>query len=209
VSHEEVASHDLPVRELPSRQFWHQGPVRREVVELLASPTYSARFHVAGGDAVWNASSSEQGAWAELFRHFTAEGVDPFEVRRRVARIRVNGLRVLDLTTEEARRAAGVTLEELASDDYTTCQRVAALARERGLDGVLSPSAALAGAATLALFDVAVLKIVVERSTVKAPPPRMADLLASIRLRRDVSDAVRAFLRFAGTMGSEAVRRRR
>ena len=46
------------------------------------------------------ASAREQAAWAELFRHFMDDGVDPFEVRRRVGAAEVAGLEVLDLTDE-------------------------------------------------------------------------------------------------------------
>ncbi len=44
----------------------------------------SGRYHRRGGAGAWYGSDREQAAWAELFRHFTDEGVDPFEVRRRV-----------------------------------------------------------------------------------------------------------------------------
>ncbi|MHB1969159.1 MAG: hypothetical protein ACYCPK_02845 [Acidimicrobiales bacterium] len=74
---------------------------------------------------------------------------------------------------------------------------------------MLSPSAALPGSLTLVVFAPAVEKITVELSVVNTPPARLADLLARIRLHRDVPDAVRSLLRYIETLGSEAIRRRR
>jgi hypothetical protein len=65
---------------------------------------------------VWYASNREQGAWAELFRHFVDEGVDPFEVRRRVGRVSVD-LHVLDLTDRMTRSHLGVDEADPVSDD--------------------------------------------------------------------------------------------
>jgi len=209
VSDEESAPENLPVRVLGAQPFWHHGPVRRDVVYVPASPNYGARFHVAGGPGAWYASSTEQGAWAELFRHFLDDGVDPFEVRRRMGRVRVDGLRVLDLADGANCMALGITWDDLTSDDYAQCQRVAHLARERGLDGILSPSAALAGAATLVVFEGATHQITVELSRVRTPPPRLADLLGRIRLRRDMPREVRTLFRYVESLGGEAIRRRR
>ena len=209
MSDEESESLQLPIRVLGVQSFWHQGAVRRDVVSLAQSPRYEGRFHIAGGPAVWYASDSQQAAWAELLRHFLDAGVDPFEVLRRVARVRIEGLRVLDLTKDTVRRAIYITLSELTGDDYESCQRVAQLAREKGFEGILSPSAALAESTTLVVFDVAIEKVRVEISRVIAPPPRLADLLSRVRLHRDVPTAVRSFVRFLEVLGSEAIRRRR
>jgi hypothetical protein len=65
---------------------------------------------------VWYASSREQGAWAELFRHFVDDGVDPFEVRRRIGRVSVD-LHVLDLTDTKTRSHLGVEEADLVSND--------------------------------------------------------------------------------------------
>ncbi len=209
MSEESSDSRDLVSRILPTQRFWHQGPVRRDVVSVPNSPQYGARFHVAAGPAAWYASSTQQGAWAELFRHFLDAGVDPFEVRRRVARVRVESLRVLDLTSDATRRSVGVSLDELHGDDYAACQRVAQLARERGFDGILAPSAALANNTTLVVFDTTLAKITVELSGVTVPPPRLADLLTRIRLHRDVPGAVRDLVHYLEALGGEAIRRRR
>jgi RES domain-containing protein len=158
---------------------------------------------------VWYASSQEQGAWAELFRHFLDEGVDPFEVRRRVGRVSVD-LQVLDLTDEATRSHLGVNEADLVSDNSTLTQDIAAAARDAGFDGVLAPAAALPGCETLAVFGHALsATVTAERSEVRQPPPRLADLLPWIRPHEDVPDTVRRLLITLGKLGAEAIRQRR
>jgi len=79
-----------------SGSFWHQGPTRFELTSFADPAVSSGRYHRRGGPGVWYASDREQAAWAELLRHFVDEGVDPFEIRRRIGRVQVRGLRVLD-----------------------------------------------------------------------------------------------------------------
>jgi RES domain-containing protein len=126
-------------------RFWHQGPTRR-ALDACADPAVTdGRFHRAGGVGVWYASSQEQAAWAELFRHFVDDGVDPFEVIRRVGSVDVTDLVVLDLTDSTVCVALGVTEDDLVADDYTLCQDIAAAAHAAGFDGILAPAAALPG----------------------------------------------------------------
>lgn len=62
------------------RPVLHQGSPRR-AVDSFADPAVSAgRYPVIGGPGVWYASNQEQAAWAEMFRHFMDEGVNPVEV---------------------------------------------------------------------------------------------------------------------------------
>ncbi len=84
-----------PRRQISGR-FWHQGPTRHPLTSCADPARGPGRYHRAGEPGVWYGSSQEQAAWAELFRHFVDEGVDPFEVRRRVGRVFV-ALEVLDL----------------------------------------------------------------------------------------------------------------
>ena len=86
----------------------------------------------------------------ELFRHFVSEGVDPFEVRRRVGRVSVD-LEVLDLTEGNTRSHLGVDETDLVSDDCAITRAIAAAARDAGFDGVLAPAATLPGCETLAV----------------------------------------------------------
>lgn len=189
-------------------QYWHQGPTRHPIVSCLDPAAGPGRYHRTGEPGVWYASNREQGAWAELFRHFVDEGVDPFEVRRRVGRVSV-GLQVLDLTDEQTRSHLGVDERDLVSDDYVTTQAIAAAARDAGFDAVLAPAAALAGCQTLAVFVHALPNVDAERSEVRQPPPRLADLLAVIRPHENVPNAVRRLLRTLEGIGAEEIRRRR
>jgi hypothetical protein len=158
---------------------------------------------------VWYASSQEQGAWAELFRHFLDDGVNPFEVRRRVGRVSVD-LEVLDLTDEATRSHLGVSEADLVSEDCTLTRGIAAAARNAGFDAVLAPAAALPGCETLAVFAHALsARVTAERSEVRQPPPRLADLLPRIRPHEDVPATVRRLLITLGKLGAEAIRRRR
>jgi RES domain len=98
---------------------------------------------------------------------------------------------------------------DLVSDDYATTQAIAAAARDAGFDAVLAPAAALSGCETLAVFVHALPNVDAERSEVRQPPPRLADLLALIRPHENVPDAVRRLLRTLERAGAEAIRRRR
>lgn len=77
-----------PRRQISGR-FWHQGPTRHPLTSCADPARGPGRYHRTGEPGVWYASSQEQAAWAELFRHFVHDGIDPFEVRRRVGRVYV------------------------------------------------------------------------------------------------------------------------
>lgn len=196
-----------PQRKL-SGKFWHQGPTRHSLVSCANPAGGPGRYHRAGEPGVWYASNREQGAWAELFRHFVDDGVDPFEIRRRVGRVSID-LEVLDLTDEKIRSRLGVTEQDLVSDDYSVTQAIATAARNAGFDAILAPAAALSGCQTLAVFVDALPKVNAERSEVRQPPPRLADLLRAIRPHESVPDAVRRVLKTLGQVGAEAIRRQR
>ena len=139
---------------------------------------------------MWHASSTERGAWAELFRHWGEQEISPFEARRRVGRAEVTDLAVLDLTDPEVRDQPGVTVEELVRDDLRRCQELATMAREAGFEGVLAPSAALDGEITLAVFASAMGKVVAEHSRVQRRPIRMIRVLERIRVPDAAIDTV-------------------
>ena len=134
----------LPRRKLSGR-FWHQGSTRHPLGSFADPALTDGRYHRLGGAGVWYASDREQTAWAELFRHFTSSGVDPFEVRRRVGAAEVHGLEVLDLCDASVRSALGVGYDDLVGDDYVKSQEVAERARAEGYEGLLAPSAAVHG----------------------------------------------------------------
>lgn len=198
---------NAPRRQISSR-FWHQGPTRHPLTSCADPARGPGRYHRTGEPGVWYASSQEQAAWAELFRHFVDEGVDPFELRRRVGRVYVV-LEVLDLTDEFVRAHVGVDESDLVGDDYTITQTIAAAARDAGFHGILAPAAALPGRETLAVFAHALRSVQAERSEVRQPPPRLADLLPLIRPHERVPDAVRRLYRTLALVGTDAIRRRR
>ena len=109
-----------PRRKLTGK-YWHQGGTTHQLVSCADPARGPGRYHRTGEPGVWYSSSQEQGAWAELFRHFLDDGVDPFEVRRRVGRVSVD-LEVLDLTDEATRSHLGVGAADLVSDDCTLTQ---------------------------------------------------------------------------------------
>jgi hypothetical protein len=196
-----------PRRQLTGN-YWHQGPTRHPLT-TCADPTRGpGRYHRTDEPGVWYASNREQGAWAEFFRHFLDEGVDPFEVRRRVGRVSVD-LVVLDLTDTTTRSHLGVDEDDLVSEDCTLTQTIASAAREAGFDAILAPAAGLPGCQTLAVFAHALPNITPERSQIRQPPPRLADLLPLIRPHEGVPDTVRRLLKALGSFGAEAIRRGR
>lgn len=196
-----------PRRRIAGR-FWHQGPTRHPLVDCAHPARGPGRYHRSGEPGVWYGSSQEQGAWAELFRHFLDDGVDPFELRRRVGRVSV-ALEVLDLTDPQVRAHVGVEESDLIGDDYALTQAIAEAARSAGFDGVLAPAAALPRRETLAVFAHALPLVQAERSEVRQPPPRLADLLPLIRPHERVPDAVRRTFRMIASAGADSVRRRR
>ena len=153
--------------------------------------------------------SSNSVSWSELMWHFLDAGVDPFEVRRRVGRVRVDLLGVLDLTDDAVCAALDFTDPDLGGDDYVDTQAVSAAAVAASFGGLLAPSAALPGRRTLVVFPAGAAAITEEHSAVRQPPPRLADLLRAIRRRHDMPIAVRDLLASLATAGSDAVRRRR
>lgn len=188
--------------------YWHQGPTRHPVTSCAdpARGVLAVTTERASRESGTHRTKSKV-AWAELFRHFVDDGVDPFEVRRRVGRVAVT-LQVLDLTDERTRSHLGVDETDLLSDDYTTTQAIAA-ARDANFDAVLAPAAALPGCQTLAVFVHALPNIEPERSEVRQPPPRLANLLPLIRPHEHMPDSVRRLLATLTRAGAEAIRRRR
>lgn len=189
-------------------EYWHHGPTRHPLTSCVEPARGPGRYHRTGEPGVWYGSNREQGAWAELFRHFTDDGVDPFEIRRRIGRVRVD-LQVLDLTDSTTRSHLNVNEADLVSDDYATTQAIATAARHAGFDAVLAPAAALPGCETLAVFMHALPKVDAQRSQIRQPPPRLADLLPLIRPHEHLPDTVRRLFRTLEEAGAEAIRRRR
>jgi hypothetical protein len=149
-------------------------------------------------------------SWCELFRHFTIDGVDPFEVRRRAGRCRTNALSVLDLTDQHVCEALDVDEQDLVGDDYQRCQLLADAAHAAGLDGVLSPSAGLPGQQTLVVFTGPLDsgRVIIETERVQVPPISVVKLLPRVRAVPAVAAAFEAYAGDLARRPYAAVRRR-
>jgi RES domain-containing protein len=130
---------------------------------------------------VWYASTTELGAWAELLRHHTSSELSPFEIRRRIGRAQVEGLRVLDLSDPRVREALALTEADLTSDNLARCQGPGEAARAAGFEGILAPSAALAGELILVVFLSAMAKVTEEHSRVQRAPARLRALVSRVQ----------------------------
>jgi RES domain-containing protein len=173
---------ERPVALVLTAIVWHQCSPKRALLDAADPAVTTGRYHQAGGPGVWYASSSENGAWAELFRHHEPGGVSPLEVIRRIGQARVRGLRVLDLTDAGVREILGVSERDLIGDDLSPCQQIADYAHSSGFDAILAPSAALEGHRTVAFFSSAMRKITEGRSRVGSPPARARRLRGRVRM---------------------------
>lgn len=158
-------------------RVWRQcspGPAAapRSLLAVDDPAVYPGRYHRKGESATWYSSLTRDGAWAELFRH-TKGGIDPAQIRRRIGRVSAKKLQVLDLADPAVRRQIGVTKRELEANSWLRCQSIAHDARQHGLDGLLTPSAALPGATSLVVFSVAMSRLFEGTSSIRQAPPRM------------------------------------
>jgi RES domain-containing protein len=173
---------ERPAARLLTAIVWHQCSPKRALLDAADPAVTTGRYHRADGPGIWYASSSEDGAWAELFRHHEPGGVSPLEVIRRIGQARARRLRVLDLTNARVREILDVSERDLIRDDVSVCQQIAEYARDSGFDGILAPSAAVEGHRTVAIFSSAMRKITEGRSRVGSPPARVRRLLARVRM---------------------------
>lgn len=90
--------------------------------------------------------------------------------------VSVTNLQVLDLTEAAALDRLGITLEDIADDDWTACQAIGQAAWFLGLGGVLAPSASGAGF-VLAAFETRAAAAL----TIADSAPFTPVLLATIR----------------------------
>ena len=119
----------------------------------------AARWH-REGEYIQYTSLTEAAAWAELVRHEEIHEQQTREDNPRVLwRIWVTEHDVADLSTSAHFRACGLPIammDRRGPDgrwDYGPCQSLAAELRAAGYRALLAPSAALAGATCLSLFD--------------------------------------------------------
>jgi RES domain-containing protein len=107
--------------------------------------------------------------WAE-WNAATRGAIDPATERRRLWRIDVDGLRVVDLRRPAARDELRVELASLTGA-RAAAQALSTKARGLGADGMIVPSAARAGEWNLVVFPSAFSKLAVDGSTTTRPTP--------------------------------------
>jgi RES domain-containing protein len=173
---------ERPAARVLTATVWHQCPSKRALLDAADPAVTTGRYHRVGGPGVWYASSSENAAWAELFRHHEPGGVSPLEVIRRIGQARARRLRVLDLTNARVLERFDISETDLIGDDLTDCQRIADYAGTSGFDAILAPSAALEGHRTIAIFSSAMRKIADGGSRTGSPPARARRLLGRVRM---------------------------
>lgn len=115
--------------------------------------TEPQRWNRAGEAPTQYWSLSPEGAWAELIRsqHITDEQTLDL-VRVTIWACRVPSLGLLDLNRAEGRARYELSEADLTADDWSACQRAAGQMRADGVRGIVTPSAALAGAQSVTLF---------------------------------------------------------
>ncbi len=116
-------------------------------------PTQSSgRWHRLGEGYAQYASLEPLGAWAELVRYEGIRGeARAAAYRRRLWWLFVREHDLADLSTFDRYEACGLD-PEIAVGDHAAAQGLADELRAAGFRGVVSPSAALAGATNLTLF---------------------------------------------------------
>ncbi|MBA2632182.1 MAG: RES family NAD+ phosphorylase [Chloroflexi bacterium] len=129
-----------------------------------------ARCHRAGDPWPLYASLEVETVWAE-WSAATRGAVDPSTERRRLWRLHVAGLNVVDLRRSEARKQLDVDLDRITGP-RGVAQDLAARARDLGADGLVLPSAAHPEHWNLVVFPPAFskLRVLGSRATHPRPP---------------------------------------
>lgn len=112
----------------------------------------SGRWHRQGQGYAQYLSLEPLGAWAELVRYERIrDGRRAAQYRRRLWLVLVRERDIADLSTFDRYAACGLD-PRIAVGDHAAAQALADELRAAGYRGLLSPSAALAGATNLTLF---------------------------------------------------------
>jgi RES domain-containing protein len=177
-----LASDELSSPRVISGTFWRNTAPARGPLELRPKARAGARYHRRGQAPPLYLSSDRDASWGELFRHTDPAEVSPFEIRRRMSRLHVRELPVLDLTDPTVRDGLDVTEGQLTSNDYRHCRRIADLVwkNPNRFGGILGPSAAKRGEETLAVNQAWLDRVTVEAHRTQTPPSRLVPLFEEI-----------------------------
>lgn len=172
----------LPPERVITGTFWRNTSPGRDALQLPAKARASARYHRRGQAPPLYAASDRDASWGELFRHTDPSIVSPFEIRRRMSRLEVDRLPVLDLTDPDVRAVLHVTEAQLTSNDLRDCQRVADLVASEPAryGGILGPSASKPGETTLAVSQEWLERVSVVSRRTQTPPRRLVPLFEKI-----------------------------
>lgn len=195
----DVKLDQVPIVPLSGR-WWRQTDPKYDAMDLPHRAKSAGRCHRKGQQPRLYASSSSNGAWAELFRHTFPE-ISPFEVIRTMSTLQILGLPVVNFDDPLTRELFNVTEAELTSNNYAICRRLADLLRQRPdlFGGMILPSAAIPGEQTLVVFKEWIpdhVRVVRRRTT--TAPIRLLRLFEAVistltsRLRREALPFVRA-----------------
>ncbi len=110
----------------------------RDPLSVQGSLRHGGRYNPSGIFGALYCGESPAVCVAEIRRRAAGQPVFPY----RLARIRIQLHRVLDLTEPVALMALGLRSEDLIGDDWQRTQQLAARARAAGYEGLLVPSAA-------------------------------------------------------------------
>ena len=128
-----------------------------------------ARCHRAGDPWPLYASLDPETAWAE-WRAATRGAIDPSSERRRLWRLDVTDMNVVDLRRSDAREQLGIELGAITGA-RRAAQELAARVRDVGADGLILPSAAHRKHWNLVVFPNGFPKVRVIGSSATRPRP--------------------------------------
>jgi len=150
-----VAVADAPRVSLSGQFERHVDPAWRE----LTGSNSGGRWGPTGAYCVLYLGRPRASVVVEAYRHlvdpFAADGMTgEFVGPRVVLTCEVSVTEILDLREEDAQRGVGLTAGDLTSavGDYDACHRVARIAHQLTLHGIIAPAATGLGD-TLALFE--------------------------------------------------------
>jgi RES domain-containing protein len=113
---------------------------------LEASSGAPGRFHVLREFGAVYVATDRETTLAELDHRARRAGLSREDLLPRLLlTLELAARRILDLTDEAVRKAWGLTLDDLAGDEYARCQEVARAARDDGYEAIRFPSARGAG----------------------------------------------------------------
>jgi RES domain-containing protein len=127
------------------------------------------RYHRPGEPWPLYASLEPATAWAE-WQAATRGAIDPADERRRLWRLDVDGLAVIDLRRPRLSEELGISERQLTGA-RSRAHGLAARARELGADGLVVPSAARDGAWNLVVFPSGFGRLRVAGSRAMHPRP--------------------------------------